>query len=115
MPEHCESRAGSQRSHGGASLRTTPRRSDVITPRSGSDDSRTTRERTMSRVAITGIGIIAPAAIGTDAFRAMLRGGHTAIAPIDRFDTAGLRSHRAALVAGFQARDFIGPMKLRRM
>jgi 3-oxoacyl-[acyl-carrier-protein] synthase II len=69
----------------------------------------------MSRVAITGIGIIAPAAIGTDAFRAMLRGGHTAIAPIDRFDTAGLSSHRAALVAGFQARDFIAPMKLRRM
>ena len=69
----------------------------------------------MSRVAITGIGILAPGSIGADGFRTMLRSGDTAIAPIDRFDTTGLTSHRAALVRGFQARDFIAPMKLRRM
>src|SRR2546423_11689352 len=51
------------------------------------------------RIAIPGLGIIAPAAP----------------APIDRFDTAGLASHSAALVRDFKPRDFIAPMKLRRM
>src|SRR5437016_13077416 len=51
------------------------------------------------RIAITGLGTIAPAAP----------------APIDRFDTAGLASHSAALVRDFKPRDFIAPMKLRRM
>lgn len=51
------------------------------------------------RIAITGLGTIAP----------------SAIAPIDRFDTAGLASHSAALVRDFKPRDFIAPMKLRRM
>src|SRR5205814_10415403 len=51
------------------------------------------------RIAITGLGMIAPAAI----------------APIDRFDTAGLGVHNAALVRDFKPRDFIAPMKLRRM
>src|SRR5438105_14667450 len=51
------------------------------------------------RIAITGLGMIAPAAP----------------APIDRFDTAGLASHSAALVCDFRPRDFIAPMKLRRM
>jgi len=53
----------------------------------------------MTRIAITGLGMIAPAAI----------------APIDRFDTAGLSSHSAALVRDFKPRDYIAPMKLRRM
>ena len=51
------------------------------------------------RIAITALGTIAPSAIG----------------PIDRFDTAGLSSHSAALVRDFKPRDFIAPMKLRRM
>src|SRR5947208_375196 len=51
------------------------------------------------RIAITGLGMIAP----------------SAPAPIDRFDTAGLASHSAALVRDFKPRDFIAPMKLRRM
>lgn len=53
----------------------------------------------MTRIAITALGTIAP----------------TAIAPIDRFDTAGLSSHTAALVRDFKPRDYIAPMKLRRM
>jgi 3-oxoacyl-[acyl-carrier-protein] synthase II len=69
----------------------------------------------MSRVAITGIGVLAPGAIGSEEFRSLLRSGRSAIAPIDRFDTTGLLSHQAALVRGFQAKDFIAPMKLRRM
>ena len=69
----------------------------------------------MSRIPVTGIGVIAPGAIGVDAFRALLASGKTAIGEVDRFDTAGLTAHTAALVRDFRARDFIHPMKMRRM
>ncbi|HEX3068910.1 MAG TPA: beta-ketoacyl synthase N-terminal-like domain-containing protein [Thermoanaerobaculia bacterium] len=69
----------------------------------------------MNRVAITGIGIVAPGAVGTEPFRAMLDTGTTAIHPIDRFDTEGLAAHTAALVRDFKARDYIPAMKMRRM
>lgn len=59
--------------------------------------------------------MVAPGAIGVDAFRALLTSGRTAVADIDQFDTAGLNTHRAALVRDFKAREFIAPMKLRRM
>jgi 3-oxoacyl-[acyl-carrier-protein] synthase II len=69
----------------------------------------------MVRVPVTGIGVIAPGAIGTDAFRALLASGRSAIADIDRFDTEGLSARKAALVRDFKPRDFIAPMKMRRM
>lgn len=69
----------------------------------------------MSRIPITGIGIIAPGAIGVEAFRAQLAAGQTAIAEIERFDTAGLSAHKAALVTDFRPKEFIAPMKMRRM
>jgi 3-oxoacyl-(acyl-carrier-protein) synthase len=69
----------------------------------------------MSRVAVTGIGVVAPGAIGLDAFRELLASGRSAISEVDRFDTSGLRTHRAALVRDFKPRDFIAPMKMRRM
>ncbi|HEY4640102.1 MAG TPA: beta-ketoacyl synthase N-terminal-like domain-containing protein [Thermoanaerobaculia bacterium] len=52
----------------------------------------------MTRIAISGIGIIAPDAIGLDAFRALLASGRTATRVVD-----------------FKPRDFIHPMKMRRM
>jgi len=69
----------------------------------------------MTRLAISGIGVVAPGAIGLQAFRALLDEGRSASTPIDRFDTAGLRTHDAALVRDFKPRDFINPMKMRRM
>jgi len=69
----------------------------------------------MSCVAITGIGIVAPGAVGIEAFRALLGAATTAVAPIDRFNTDGLRAHTAALVREFNPRDFIPAMKMRRM
>ena len=69
----------------------------------------------MSRIPITGIGVIAPGAIGVDAFRALLATHRSAITDIDRFDTSGLKAHRAALVRDFNAKEFIAPMKMRRM
>ena len=67
------------------------------------------------RIPITGIGVIAPGAIGIDAFRALLASGESAVAEIDRFDTSGLSAHRAALVRDFRPKDFIPVMKMRRM
>ena len=67
------------------------------------------------RVPITGIGVIAPGAVGIAAFRELLASGRTAVAEVDRFDTSGLSAHTAALVRDFKARDFIPVMKMRRM
>src|SRR6185436_3666221 len=67
------------------------------------------------KVPVTGIGVVAPDAIGIDAFRALLASGNTAIREVDRFDTGGLRATKAALVRDFKPRDFINPMKMRRM
>ena len=69
----------------------------------------------MVRIPITGIGVIAPGAIGVDAFRELLSSGRTAIADAARFDTHCLRAHKAALVGDFKPKDYIAPMKMRRM
>lgn len=66
-------------------------------------------------VAITGLGVVAPGAIGNDAFEQRLRSGESAIAPISRFDTSLYRAHSGALVTDFKAKDFIAPAKMRRM
>ncbi len=67
------------------------------------------------RVAVTGMGVVAPGAIGVERFRALLAEARSQVAPIDRFDTTGLRARCAATVRDFKPRDFITPMKLRRM
>jgi 3-oxoacyl-(acyl-carrier-protein) synthase len=69
----------------------------------------------MTRLAITGIGVVAPGAIGLAALRVLLAEGKTAAAAIERFDVTGLRAQQAALVRDFNPRDFINPMKMRRM
>lgn len=69
----------------------------------------------MTRIPVTGIGVVAPDAIGVEAFRRLLAEGRTAIAAVERFDTAGLGATKAALVRDFKPKDFINPMKMRRM
>jgi 3-oxoacyl-(acyl-carrier-protein) synthase len=69
----------------------------------------------MTRIPITGIGVVAPGATGVDAFRELLASGRTAVDTIDRFDTTGLTASKAALVRDFKPKDFIAPMKMRRM
>ncbi|HVT42780.1 MAG TPA: beta-ketoacyl-[acyl-carrier-protein] synthase family protein [Thermoanaerobaculia bacterium] len=73
------------------------------------DQSRT------ARVAVSGIGVVAPGAVGVEAFCEMLREGRSAIREVERFDTSGLSAHCAALVESFPAKQYISPMKLRRM
>ncbi|HWW60731.1 MAG TPA: beta-ketoacyl synthase N-terminal-like domain-containing protein, partial [Thermoanaerobaculia bacterium] len=69
----------------------------------------------MTGIPITGIGVVAPGAIGVDAFRRLLASGETALSDVDRFDVEGLRSRKAGLVCDFKPKDFIAPMKMRRM
>ena len=69
----------------------------------------------MTRIPISGIGVVAPGAIGIDAFRAQLNAGISAVTVVDRFDTEGLRAHKAALIRDFSPKEFINPMKMRRM
>ena len=69
----------------------------------------------MVRIPITGIGVVAPGAIGVDAFRNLLASGATSIVDVTSFDTEGLHAHKAALVRDFNPREFIAPMKMRRM
>ena len=69
----------------------------------------------MTRIPITGIGLVAPGAIGIEAFRQLLAGDRKAMETIDRFDTRGLKAKQAALVRDFKPKDFIAPMKMRRM
>jgi len=65
----------------------------------------------MTRVAITAIGVIAPDAEGIGQFASLLDSGSSAIRRVDRFDA----SKPAALVRDFAPKEFIAPMKLRRM
>ena len=67
------------------------------------------------RIPICGIGVVAPGAIGVEAFRALLKSDRPAWSEVDRFDTTGLRARCAALVKDFQPKVFINPMKMRRM
>jgi 3-oxoacyl-[acyl-carrier-protein] synthase II len=69
----------------------------------------------MNRVAITGIGVVAPGAVGIEAFRGLLRGGVSGVQPVERFDTEGLSAHSAGLIRDFVPKQFIAPMKMRRM
>jgi len=67
------------------------------------------------RVLVTGIGSISCFGVGNAALVDALRTGATGIAPIERFDTSTCRSHRAALIRGFDPGAFIAPQKLRRI
>jgi len=69
----------------------------------------------MNRVAITGIGVVAPGAVGVDAFRGLLRGAESGVRPVERFDTVGLSAHNAGLIRDFAPKQFIAPGKMRRM
>jgi 3-oxoacyl-(acyl-carrier-protein) synthase len=66
-------------------------------------------------IGVSGIGIVAPGAIGVESFATRLWESRSAIAPVERFDVSELRSKQAALVDGFKPREFIAPMKMRRM
>ncbi|MFQ6099564.1 MAG: beta-ketoacyl synthase N-terminal-like domain-containing protein, partial [Armatimonadota bacterium] len=51
------------------------------------------------RVVITGIGVVAPGAVGARAFALALRRGRSGVGPLTRFDATGLPCRLAAEVA----------------
>src|SRR2546430_5136226 len=68
------------------------------------------RRRVMSRGAvITGMGVIAPAGIGVDAFWEGVSSGRSFLSPVTRFDTTRFASKMAGVVPDFNARDYIDP------
>ena len=67
------------------------------------------------RVAITGIGVIAPGGIGTKAFWELLTEGHTATARITSFDPSAFRSQVAAQAEFTPERHGLSAQQIRRM
>ena len=67
------------------------------------------------RVVVTGIGTVGPAGVSTAGFWEALVAGREGSRAIERFDTSEFRSHRAALVSSFVARDFVAAGRARRM
>jgi 3-oxoacyl-[acyl-carrier-protein] synthase II len=69
----------------------------------------------MDDIVITGIGIISACGIGQEAFWQNCLRGNTGIAPIQSFDTSAYRSHLGAEARDFNPRDFMPPLKYRRL
>ncbi len=58
------------------------------------------------RVVVTGVGLVSPLAIGTDATWRGLLAGESGVGPVTRFDAANYPSRIAAEVDGFDPTDF---------
>lgn len=69
----------------------------------------------MNRVVVTGLGVISAVGIGKEAFLKSLREGKSGIKEITRFDTSNYKSHLGGEVTDFNPKDYINPMKIRRM
>src|ERR1700732_5068278 len=61
------------------------------------------------RVVITGIGVVSPNGIGTEAFWRATRKGLSGVGPITRFDTSSLAVRVAGEVKDFREEDYVTP------
>lgn len=61
------------------------------------------------RVVITGMGVISPNGIGTEAFARATREGQSGIGPITRFDVSDFAVKVAGEVKGFREEDYVAP------
>ncbi len=67
------------------------------------------------RVVVTGIGLVSPVGIGTQANWDALCGGQSGIGPITRFDASGFATTFAGEVKGFDPLQFIEKKELKKM
>jgi 3-oxoacyl-[acyl-carrier-protein] synthase II len=68
----------------------------------------------MTRVLVTGMGVVSSLGLGRDAFWNGIVAGRTGFSPIDSFGTNGLDRSIAGEVKGFRARDFLTSAEARR-
>jgi 3-oxoacyl-[acyl-carrier-protein] synthase II len=73
------------------------------------------RHPTPRRVVVTGIGVVAPNGIGTDAYCSALRDGVSGVAAISLFNAANLDCRVAAEVKNFHCEDSLSRQEARRV
>jgi len=69
----------------------------------------------MSRVFVTGMGVVSSLGFGREAYWEALLEGRSGISPVTLFDTAQIGRHMAGEVKGFRARDFLTAAEARRV
>ena len=69
----------------------------------------------MRRVAITGIGIIAPTGVGREAFWSALTEGRSGISRIEVFDTSNLKTNIAGVCRDFRPEEFFDEREMSRL
>ena len=62
-------------------------------------------------IVITGVGVVSPIGIGSDAFWSSLVAGTSGIRPIDRFDSSGLRTPYGGQISDFDPKVYVRPRK----
>ncbi|HEX4935081.1 MAG TPA: beta-ketoacyl synthase N-terminal-like domain-containing protein, partial [Gemmatimonadaceae bacterium] len=70
---------------------------------------------TRRRVAITGIGAVTPVGIGAQGLWEGIRAERSGVRTLTRFDPERFRSHNAAEVPDFDAKDFLDAKRVKRM
>src|SRR5262249_34896974 len=69
----------------------------------------------MRRIAVTGIGIIAPTGVGRERVWEALAQGQSGISHIDDFDTSNLKTSIAGVCRDFHPEDFFDERELSRL
>lgn len=71
--------------------------------------------KNLKRVVITGMGAITPIGNSVEEFWDGIKQQKTGFAPISHFDASEYKTHLAAEVKDFKAKDYIDPRSARRM
>ncbi len=69
----------------------------------------------MRRVAVTGLGVVSPLGVGTEATWSAAVAGRSGVRPIDSFDVSEYPARFAALVDGFDPAAVLDPKEARRL